>query len=244
MEPTSTVLSKCVPSLQSDRFIRLHIGTGDDAFSVQLPQSLLEATSEYFRKALGGNRFVEGMSGEIHLEEDDVESWKTLLDWLTHRKVPDVVGCTTMEEDFIAMSKCWLLGDKYHLRGFQNDAMIQLITYADHMGCEFGPADYKYLVPLCPPDSVLMMFLAEEAAWRLKELERPLSDYNALAGTIGFWPALFKPVELLKENGEYICGRLKGVEKRTDGTYAHWRKYMVGDLPQIVNVLKDKPRCG
>ncbi|KAI7532350.1 hypothetical protein KC331_g13631 [Hortaea werneckii] len=132
-------------SLKADRLIRIKLGSNKDDEPFLISQRRMENASEYFRKALRQDSFKEGLNGQIDFPEDDHDSWASLK--------PDL------------LIKSWILGDKYGIPEFQDQAMLELLFYFERL---YATKDIiKLGSELSPADSVLKRLIAEEAAMAL-----------------------------------------------------------------------------
>lgn len=225
-------IAECISSLKSDRLITLNIGKVEAFFSVQVQQAVLEAASPWFQKALRNDRFTEGQSGVINFLEDDAASWEILLYWLLHHNIPRRVGADRVVH-FVSRAKCWVLGDKYGMPGFQDQAMFQLLECAHAFDFRLQPAQYQELIMIAPADSVLMRLIAEEAAWQYKDGFTKHSDATIMDVSTGFWPVFLTVQHKIKEDISYVGSRLQSLDHCNEEE-AHWREYMVGELPDAL----------
>ncbi|PIA89413.1 hypothetical protein CB0940_07146 [Cercospora beticola] len=232
-------VKECVQALQSDRLITLIIGNSQAAMSVQVQQSVLEAVSPWFQKALRDQVFVEGQTGKILFPEDDPASWEIFLYWLLRREIPRPGIATSHEEDLISLAKCWILGDKYGITKFQDEVMLFYLHIVDLHCVELAPEQCKELTKITPPGSKLMKLLSEESA-RFCEQNGLTSDGIAtLDGVPGFWPTFVEAQQKMKKHSDQFTSRMKGVGSTTCDE-AHWSDYMAGDLPDFAEFIEDR----
>ncbi|KAF2217205.1 hypothetical protein CERZMDRAFT_93257 [Cercospora zeae-maydis SCOH1-5] len=233
----TTPTEECIRALQSDRLIMLNISDSQTSFSVQIQQTVLEAASPWFQKALQDERFVEGQSGVINFGEDDVDAWKLVVYWLLHHKLPLRGDNGDREIHFVSRAKCWILGDRYGVTGLQNEAMLQLLESADALCFRLKAVQYSELIAITPADSVLMRLLGEEAAHQYRFGSDLISDAPTLDAGIGFWPAFLIGQFKIQADPDYLSCRLQrlGIHE-----HAHWSEYMVGERPILVEYLKDE----
>jgi hypothetical protein len=228
-------VDECIKGLQAAGTpITLQIGTGGEAFSVQLQQSLLEATSDYFRKVLREDAFIEGHTRTITFEHDDVGAWKVLVYWILHGRLPRAPKFIKSMSYFITMAKWWILGDRYNITLFQDDCMIRLLMSVQDWNIDPTHPGCKQLVDITPCDSPLMRLIAEEAAFvKLDDHEVKL---DTLDGTMGFWPAFVGATIALHSSATHFCFRF-GYSHGPALGLAHWSEYMVGTPPELADAI-------
>lgn len=104
---------------------------------IQIQQQVLEGVSEYFVAAFQRGRtaagqsggtlqsgpFEESKSGIFKFPEDSVDVWKILARWIILRKVPR----TLLSEDLLLAIRCWIIGDQYLVKEFQDDIMVCML---------------------------------------------------------------------------------------------------------------------
>ena len=230
-----------IQALESDKLITLKIGNNPEtSFSVQIQQKVLELASTWFRNALQEDK--ERQTNVITLTEDDLETWKIALYWIVHHKLPENKEKTS--KNFTRIAKCWILGHKHGITGFQDEAMMQLLKEID---C---PDIYNILecvchdlIPLNPPDSMLMRILAEVVVEFEDGLETYLNiDIAELKDNAVFWAAYEKALQdYHSDDGYYFESRMVGIKDRSwYRRRAHWRDYMVGELPAFVHCIRDE----
>ncbi|KAK5132407.1 hypothetical protein LTR08_009090 [Meristemomyces frigidus] len=217
-----------VERLQSDRLIRVFIGTGDDAKAFSIQQVLLENISEYFVKSIKhDNLGKEKDSGILRFPDDDIEAWKVLLFWLMRREFPRK-AMTGKEE--LAVS-CWVLGDRYGISRFQDEAMLSLLKTMDTawLGREAIISAFKGT----PPGSMLRRAVAEEVVNNLDQGQGlRFTDIDNMLNGLNFAGELFeaqnryadRESHSVSRHDEIIC-RFGSEEQEVRPT---WEEYMVG----------------
>jgi len=115
-------------SLDADRLIRIAVGTGKHAKAFNIQQALLETVSEYFVKALRNKRLgAHPEPGVLRFPEHCVDAWEALCYWIFRHELP----ATAYEHHYILAVRCWCLGDKYAIDGFQDEALLILLREAN-----------------------------------------------------------------------------------------------------------------
>ncbi|RMX94727.1 hypothetical protein D0868_12144 [Hortaea werneckii] len=144
-------------SLKADRLIRIKVGSNKDDEPFLISQRRLESASEYFRKALRQDSFKEGLNGQLDFPEDDHDAWAVFLFWMMNTFT---IAKKSLKPDLLI--KSWILGDKYGIPEFQDQAMLELLFYFERL---YATKDIiKLGSELSPADSVLKRLIAEEAA--------------------------------------------------------------------------------
>ncbi|KAF7187489.1 hypothetical protein HII31_11113 [Pseudocercospora fuligena] len=150
-------------SLQTqDRLIKLTIGDSEKA-PVYVQQKLLESVAPWFENALKRDTFVEGETGSLSFPEDDVEAWKVLVCWTMKRiSSVDILDPDAGPE---LAAKCWVLGDKYDIVRFQDEAMTAILKYFRQTRlCALSREKLNRTLDVCPPDSKLAEYMTMEIA--------------------------------------------------------------------------------
>ncbi|KAK5121391.1 hypothetical protein LTR85_005223 [Meristemomyces frigidus] len=121
--------------LDSDRLISIFVRTGDDAKVFKIQQALLESVSDYFVKALRNEHLGDTTrAGVLRLPEDRVDSWQVLSYWMLRRKLP---ANSALKYPLLAV-RCCILGDKYGIEDFQDEAMLALLQCCEKANVGFG----------------------------------------------------------------------------------------------------------
>ncbi|KAK3641809.1 hypothetical protein LTR56_011136 [Elasticomyces elasticus] len=234
-----------VTALQSDRLIKLVIGTKPEAEAeadgsygtLSIWASALEAAAEYFRGALRNQHLGEGSEPDVLIfPEDDFRAWKVLLYWMVKSELPEdddmpkfTVSPMLTDGDYTALVLCWILGDKYGVPGFQDLIMIELILQLEIQETPMGIIRYCFVHTA--PRSVLRELMAEELILCLGVGVLFVEDedvLNEFGGIPGFSTTLAKKMMLGKEPGCYR-GRLPFTSMK--GSY---QDFMIGkSLPKL-----------
>ncbi|CAK1358221.1 hypothetical protein CB0940_07147 [Cercospora beticola] len=236
-------VDELIRSLASDKLITLHIGNNSEtSFSVHIQQKFLEVASTWFQKAFRDSKCEQ--TSVFTFTDDDPDTWKTVLYWIMHHKLPENKDKTNRSEKFIRNAKYWIVGHKYGIAGFQDEIMIQLLKEVDDHGpCVLTEREKcADLIAVTPPESVLMRLLAEVV---VEDEDDPgtyrfTDDIPELKHNTGFWTAYVKALQDFRGDGLYFDSRLVMLEDCSPYYLrAHWRDYMVGELPALVHYLKD-----
>ncbi|KAK5121394.1 hypothetical protein LTR85_005226 [Meristemomyces frigidus] len=105
--------------------ISIHVGTDIGTEALYIQQGLLEDTSEYFVNAIKYAEWgANGQRGVLRFPEDDYEVWEVFVRWASYG---EVAGITLTTDDMLA-TKCHIMGDKYDIPQFQDEAMLALLV--------------------------------------------------------------------------------------------------------------------
>ncbi|KAK5740251.1 hypothetical protein LTR17_004752 [Elasticomyces elasticus] len=230
-------MDNLVTALQSDRLIKLVIGTkSEDGSSGTLFiwASALEAAAEYFRSALRNQQLGEGSEPDVlTFPEDDFRAWKVMLYWMVKHELPvadDIPYCplsNEAENECIATwVTCWIMGDKYGIPVFQNLVMIELIFEVD----QIGPPTLgiiKFCFENTPPGSLLRELMAEELAMLLAT-KVDAKKLDLFDGIVGFTSILtIKTLPGWRALADFYRGRLVGFENENEKTSFRYQNFMI-----------------
>ena len=94
--------------------------------------------------------------------------------------------------------RCWILGDKYDIKEFQDLIILELIQSVK--GVIVPLTTVKTAFENTPPKSPLRTFMAEEAAWRIKNMsEYQHEDLGIMDGVIGWSAELMQGLDRYKK---------------------------------------------
>ncbi|RMZ09161.1 hypothetical protein D0862_03693 [Hortaea werneckii] len=157
-------------SLESDRLVKIKVGSNKKKKPFLVSQRRLESASEYFRKALRQDSFKEGLNGQIDFLEDDHDAWAVFVFWMMNTFNIAKEG---LKPDLLI--KSWVLGDKYEIPQFQDQIMLELLFIFEG---ESATEDIIELGSrLSPAGSLLKRLIAEEAA---VALQNDTTDFESL----------------------------------------------------------------
>ncbi|KAK1823579.1 hypothetical protein LTR12_001990 [Friedmanniomyces endolithicus] len=219
-------------SLRTDRMINIYVGKATpEAKPFRVQQVLLEQLSEYFSNALSADTFVEGKKARLNFPEDDVDAWKVLLRWAFTHTVPHWTKKMAGKIEMVFVD-CWVLGDKYQIRSFQNEVMMEMLYYYT---CNSGSFEVlRHGVEQTSSGSKLRRLMAEEVVAGVD------------VGKQGFDLDQFDGMRFLKDyvqakqrlSGHEWCSRGYAAATRFGGNCdatinagpgGTWKEYMVGD---------------
>jgi hypothetical protein len=211
--------------LQEDRLIKIYIGDDSKPFHVQ--KAALITLSEYFTRPLKHENSVGGERGVLRFPEDDQTSWQILLHYAIADYLVDLDSPDDKQAAMLQWIKCWILGDKYNIKDFQDNAMLELLYMLDteHIDLEV----IKYAFNNTPPNSPLRKLMAREAVLTFyKPSGNPNpQDFEVFDGVSGF------VVELMEAFAYKDSKRHgSGVRKTKLNKPEQRRKYIIGDGPQ------------
>ncbi|SMR63505.1 unnamed protein product [Zymoseptoria tritici ST99CH_3D1] len=192
--------------LEKSRLISIFIGGSHNALQVQ--QQVLENLSPYFSNALKVDRFKEGRDGVMRFPEDEMDVWKTLLQWVFCRKLPKSLNTRNgklTEDDLHLAVRCWTTGDKYGIKDFQDTIMLRILRHLDKLPLFKMIGVHIVLIAFerTPPGSLLRNLFTDfivMAVYRIEPMADPddrriqpsdhvLASLEVLDGT-GFFPAM------------------------------------------------------
>ncbi|KXT08991.1 hypothetical protein AC579_70 [Pseudocercospora musae] len=160
MEDSEQRMSDLMKKLQKDRLITITIGKNNKP--IQIQQETLEAASTWFTAALRHHTFVEGQNAKLNFPDDCHDVWSLFVYWMINH---DFAVYVKNEESLKLAQQCWIFGDKYDIKRFQNEAMLKIICYFD--GTNIHPWSQERInatLEFCPSGSPLGRVVAEEVA--------------------------------------------------------------------------------
>lgn len=217
-------LHELIDRLQLDEFITIKVGPPDgENITVKVQQSLLEAVSEWFSRALYEERWLEGQTNTASFPTDDPAIWSIFIHWIFHRTLPP------SPQDWRTIARCWILEDKYFIPSFQNYCMARILFLLKTRDgftpiAEDLPAT-KTLILDIPPHCILMRLLGEEVALAVFEGHLAMHDLTCFDGTDGFWTRFLKAQTKIEETSERDITRIQRVGYYSVAT--RLREYMV-----------------
>lgn len=187
---------------------------------------MLAGLSEHFRSTVLFEETFGGETGLLRFPEDDHLAWKILLHW-TMQRSEFCHSLISGDENIVfdILTRCWVLGDKYNIRRFQDMVMLALLELESYV-----PLDVvKYSFDNTPPNSVLRIFMAEELAVEINcTKDYKYEHLGMMDGVTGFTTKLLQAFARFKVDSEMFY-----YEKRTASCQALGR-YMVGGQPSKV----------
>ncbi|KAK4544936.1 hypothetical protein LTR36_003841 [Oleoguttula mirabilis] len=217
-------------SLQSERLIEIYVGAiTPNSKPYLVPQTILEAASEYFVNALRSDSFREGRDSRLHFPYDNVRAWEVLLFWMYKDTVPST-ACTGG-----TLVSCWVLGDKYAIPNFQDSAMLLLLDF-----CRLSLLDPQALsegIASSVPGSKMRRLIAEElVVIHFKEGDMDHVEVEAVIDGTGLLGEFLAAHERLNKDKGVFSDRLtklspSAAKKPASDRRAIWRDYLVGELP-------------
>ncbi|KAK4889097.1 hypothetical protein LTR27_012065 [Elasticomyces elasticus] len=110
------------------RIVTVYVGRGDKARDFSIHDEILKQHSDFFKAALAGDRWQEGVERKVSLPEDDPETFegfqcfiysgKTFVEDAVQRVVQD--DGSIIDQEYVRISTAWSLADK-----------LQSCTYKD-----------------------------------------------------------------------------------------------------------------
>ncbi|KAF7187506.1 hypothetical protein HII31_11130 [Pseudocercospora fuligena] len=231
MEDSKQRMADLMKALQNDRLISITIGS--DPLHIQIQQTVLEAASAWFKNVLKHNSFVEGKSGKIDFPDDDPEAWKILACWITTREF--LTTCADTTEDILVCAKCWILGDKYDIKPFQDEAMMELIQSFNENSLDVENREQHQelegILKLCRSGSKLAILLTEEITFSIDQNNGSSATWDSIGHMdVGhLWQDFCNAhAKLVKDRDWEFSERLGYKGERVDSR-PWWKDYMVGD---------------
>ncbi|KJX99910.1 hypothetical protein TI39_contig348g00011 [Zymoseptoria brevis] len=189
----------------SQRLIRISFGTNTAITPIPVQQITLESISPYFKRALDENGFNVGINGSLNLPEDEFDVWKVILYWAFKHDLP---GPHQAKNLHLAV-RCWIVGDKYEIKRFQDCVMLRMLRRLDsmHFALELLGTDVLLLVlKHAPRKSLLQELVLDWVAVKMHKhnigsfeevlldvaaepFEDSVTTLETLDGT-GFYPAM------------------------------------------------------
>ncbi|CZT20556.1 uncharacterized protein RCC_06414 [Ramularia collo-cygni] len=186
---TRDMVDELFTKLASDSQRLVKIFVGDSEHPVHLQQSVLEGISGYFIGAFAEGRFEEGRSGILRLPEDNIEVWKIIVTWIVNRAVPEDL----LRTDLLLAIRCWITGDKYDIKEFQDAVMLCILAELVSDGVKLNIEMIKVSFEETPVDSPLREVIVNRrmSEYDLKGFEEKTKHEEMwiLDGT-GFLPLL------------------------------------------------------
>ncbi|CAK1358220.1 uncharacterized protein RHO25_007712 [Cercospora beticola] len=217
-------LHDLIDRLQLDEFITIKVGPPHgENITVKIQQSLLEAVSEWFSRALYEERWLEGQTSTASFPQDDPSIWSIFIHWIFHRTLPPSL------QNWRTIACCWILGDKYLIPSFQDYCMARILLLLKTRDgsapiAEDLPAT-KTLILNIPPHCILMRLLGEEVALAVFEGHLAMHDLTCFDGTDGFWTRFLKAHSKIEGTDERGVTRVQLVGYHS--VAARLREYMV-----------------
>ncbi|KAK4895434.1 hypothetical protein LTR27_006498 [Elasticomyces elasticus] len=159
-----------VQSLRDPRLIKIYIGS-DGAEPFHVPQCILEAPSDYFKKALAPDGSPDmAVPDTLSFANDSEASWKVLLYWMFEHDLPndeqrETDDCEGWE---LLMVDCWAMGDRYKIPKFQDLVMLELLDILLQY-TSFETDTIKQAFATTPAGCALRMVMAELVAAQLQD---------------------------------------------------------------------------
>ena len=211
--------------LQTDRLIKVYVGMNLKPYLV--PTSVLAGISAYFVKALANEDRFAGEKGVMRFPEDDPTSWEALL----YYKLRGHVQCARTgdeQQKIMQLVGCWILGDKYNIKDFQDHAMLQLLRWLTDAQPILESVKLAFENTL--EGSPLRTLMAREAVYGYYDNRSPdntAERFKMFDGVQGFMTEFLKAMELRAENDndeEALRTRLTEQDS--------WEEFMVGEGPK------------
>lgn len=123
--------------------VRVTVGQGERKCDFSVHKGLVCAASPYFNAALNNTNFKEGREGAVHLEEDDVEVFKSFLCWLYTR---DITPHADEEGYVLGLIKLFVFADARGVRALKIaliDALFDAIAQKWTLPVNFIPYVYE-----------------------------------------------------------------------------------------------------
>lgn len=189
-------------------------------------QKLLESVSPYFTRCLKADTFKEGEQGRLYCPDDNVGAWRVLLYWIMHRKQPDDL---LVKSDLVAV-RCWVLGDKYDIPRFQDEAMFALLAIYSERRPRKGTIGEA--VVSSAPSSKLRKLMAEEVVFML--FTKLGSTISPTFDGIGFLGELMEMCACWAFKEAALSNRPK---RRAKQNAKIWKEFMVCEWPHGHDLL-------
>ena len=215
--------------------MKIYIGASETPYHVS--EATLKAASDYFTTAIKHIELgVRSSPDTLRFPEDDRDAWEVFLHWLLKGTIPPIAGVDGWELNV----KCWILGDRYNIPDFQDDAIFDMLSES-----ESGFLPRLSAIQLAfagtPQGSKLREYMAEEA-WRM--VTRGLiSDQEldkALNGTLYLTEILTAKRLFDEKNKQNIFHNRFG---RSDYVLAMrnapWSAFILGDKRRLLGYVAE-----
>lgn len=244
------MLTSLPSALQSDRLIEIYVGdprAEPPVKAIKVQQTLLEATSEYFVKALEHENALGKASevGVLRFPEDNISAWQVLMYFITRAgtlpPAKDLFHVRTDCDgtDFTLAIRCWVLGDKYGIPAFQDLVILELLAHLQLR--HFSIGEIKEGFQFTAPGSTLREVLAEETVLEIEYEGRIIfSELDECDGIPAFTSMIASALSAYHTNGG-TEGLLPRVPWEVDRAVTRWTKFMVGGGPLEHWVHKREP---
>ena len=121
--------------------------------------------------------------------------------------------------------RCWILGDKYDIKEFQDIVILELIELVRDSSVPL--LTIKLAFENTPPKNALRTFMAEEAVWRImRRRDYAHEDLGVMDGVIGWSTELMQALDRHKEDKSSISYKGRTIKR------IGWARYLVGDGPR------------
>lgn len=217
-------------ALKADHLVKVYVGD-EGAPPFLLQQTLLTSISPVFANALKHeNLGTNPEPGVLRFPEDDTEAWEVFLHWLMQRSYPQ-------DLDARSSVKCWVLGDRYHISTFQDNAMFALLVRLDNKWAKLD--DISYAFRLTPPGSKLRLLMAEELVMLMDDKKVVYDEIDCALNGTNFVGELLRARDRLAAEDRVCEGSDEDLEHewsmrdrfgRTDEeAEVSWQEFMVGN---------------
>lgn len=213
----------------SQRLVKIYVG--DSIHPIQIQQSVLENTSDYFAAAFRSDRFTEARTGIMKFPEDHVEVWKVLVNWILRHEVPKAL----LRSNMLLAIRCWITGHKYDMKEFQ-DAVMLCMLYELEPGN--NDPDEGLSIKLSP-EMILEAFkhTSDTSVLRALVVERKVIEYDDLQPVL--CEETQRDMEILDGSGFlpwFTCVKevwwqrsmISFMECKVSERQDQWKQYMVG----------------
>lgn len=195
-------------------------------------QAVLESVSDYFTKALNPYTFREGAEGVLHFPEDCPKDWSLFLYWIFHRKLLHLEN--KVSRTYV---RCWCMGNKYGVPGFQDQVMWYLLKRYDL--CPPSLKSIKIAFENSPPHCKLRKLMTEEAVQQHRAGDFTPSQLSELEGT-GFMEEFLTTMDSYRTSLTRVKDEIP-VKKATSDL---WAKYMVEPVSTLPFKWEDSAESG
>ena len=195
--------------------IHIEVGNGEDALRHVVSERALIRLSPRLAQILGEEVMTEEDGRVVFsLPDDDPEAWRILIYALLSRSLPHMyyvgnAADTDRPEHDTLLVRCWLLGEKYEGRQFQDLIMAEIIERSGIW--PIHPRAIAYTAEHAKPTSMLYKFMLEEEAVRLSQTSAlPAEEDSGLEATPKALRDAAEAIDL--ESRAYAMARLQDRE--------------------------------
>ena len=185
----------------------------------------MTSLSEFFVRAFKNEDSLGGEKGVIRLPEDNYAAWITLLYWKLNGKMEIPEGHDDSKK--MQLVYCWILGDKYNIKEFQDLVMIELLMTLEEW---VAPLEVIQLAfKNTTGNSPLRKLMARHAVINICEGNCERQHLQIFDGVVGFITELVEAYDIRDEKENGVNGLFVSVDGDDED---EWMEFMVAGGPE------------